>query len=126
MDPATIVKQAQAIKANAGPDREQLEAMKAQAEAMKKQFASGGGGGMNFPDMAANIKKMMDLGNTLMNTQVADVGRLVIPVTVQNKSKTLINQRIDAKAVNSNPKIQELITYGYLTIQLKNTSQSGN
>ncbi|GGA84758.1 hypothetical protein [Puia dinghuensis] len=125
IDPNTVMKQAQNIKSNASANSAQMQDMiaklKQQAAAIKQQFA-GGGGGMDA-GTATSIKKIQDMANTAMNSQISQLSRLVLPVTVTNNQTTLINQVIHATDINTNAQATQMIKYCVLTIQLKSTPQ---
>lgn len=119
IDPTGTIKKAMDIKTNASAYQGQLEQMKAQALQMKSQILSQmAAGGANSPAAAASIKSIMDMNHAIAPTTVMNVGRLQIPVTLNNKTLA-IDQTVDAKKINTYQQMTQFIEYGNYKIQLK-------
>lgn len=81
---------------------------------VKKKIAELQKKGLPPMQMAAEIKKIMEMqqSNTVQTINAA--GMLMLPVTVQNKSSVLVKQTFDAKQMN--PLISKGLVYGYIHI----------
>jgi hypothetical protein len=80
-------------------------------------------GGLNSPEGTAGLKNIMDMSNTMITGQLADMTRLVIPVTLKNKTFPMVDQTLDAKVLNTTKQMTQLIQYGTLHIVLKRTKE---
>jgi len=123
-DPNAIVQRAQGIKANAGPDKQALENMEAQAKQQAAQIMAqmNSGGGMTSVAGGAGIKSLMDMNDNTLMSSVINMGKLIFPVTIKNNA-TMIDQTLNAKQNNTLSQMNQMIEYGTLQIHLKQKTQ---
>ncbi len=126
MDPTTMMQSAQAVKSNAGAYQAQMQQMMAYAKQMQSQIQSQmGTGGTNSATAGASIKSVMDMNNNAAPMDLMKMGRVNIPLTMVSNSAMPINQQINAKTFNTYSKLTQNLEYGTLTIQLKQSTGSG-
>ena len=119
IDPMSSMRKAMDIKANSGAYQAQLQQMVAQARQLQSRIQSQmAAGGANSPAAAASIKSVMDMDHSIAPTNLMNVGRLQIPVTLNNKTLA-IDQTVDAKKINTYQQVTQLLEYGLYKIQLQ-------
>jgi hypothetical protein len=108
--------------ATSGKAQQAADQMKAQAEKLKvqmqnvaNQLKSGNGSLQDYQKILALSQKAKDVSN---NQSVAPIIYVDFEVPVQNQDTMIIKKDFDAKQIN--PRLADVITYGYYKIRLQN------
>ncbi len=108
--------------ATSGQAQSAAEQMKAQAEKLKaqmqnvaSQLKSGNGSLQDYQKILALSQKAKDVSN---NQSVAPIIYVDFEIPIKNNDPEIINKKFDARQIN--PRLQDVITYGYYTIHLEN------
>ncbi|MFI5136305.1 MAG: hypothetical protein ACHQIM_00670 [Sphingobacteriales bacterium] len=119
VNPMSTMRKAMDIKANASSYQANLQQMLAQAQKMQSQIQSQmAAGGANSAAAATSIKSVMDMNHSIAPTNLMNVGRLEIPITLNNAALA-IDQTVDAKQINTYQQLTQLLDHGFYKIQLK-------
>jgi hypothetical protein len=119
VNPMSTMRKAMDIKANASAYQANLQQMLAQAQQIQSQIQSQmAAGGANSAAAATSIKSVMDMNHSIAPTNLMNVGRLQIPITLNN-AVLAIDQTVDAKQINTYQQITQLLDHGFYKIQLK-------
>lgn len=109
--------------AQSGAVKSQAEKMKVQAEKLAQQMKSMQGkmGSIHDPSQIGNYQKIMEMVNQTRemtnNQNLAPVMYIDFPLQIQNNNTILVKKRFDAKEIN--PKMAEVIVYGYYTVDIE-------
>ncbi|MCC7401289.1 MAG: hypothetical protein IT214_07370 [Chitinophagaceae bacterium] len=112
--------------AQSGAIQQSAEEYKKQAEeamAQAKKFQNQMGNGQINMSQIGNYQKLMDKMNILRaggNNVMGRIMNISFPLKEkQNNSKTLFKKRFDAKEINQDSKIRDMILYGYYTVNIE-------
>jgi hypothetical protein len=89
--------------------------MKVNAEEMKKKVAELQKNGNSSQEIAIEMKKM--LSGEAIPAEMNELLKVTFIVNVNNRNSILVNQKFDARQIN--PKMNDVIEYGYMTIKLE-------
>lgn len=93
----------------------QAEKLKAQMQNVASQLKSGKASLQDYQKILELSQKAKDVSN---NQSVAPIIYIDFEIPVQNKDREIINKKFDARQIN--PRLQDVIIYGYYTIHLEN------
>lgn len=95
----------------------QAEKLKAQMENVASQLKSGKASLQDYQKILTLSQKAKDLSN---DASIAPMIYIDFEIPVQNHDKEIINKKFDARQIN--PKLDDVIIYGYYTIHLENNA----